>query len=137
MYTKPHHLASYILEMHDNKPKHALVTLNEMLNIAHGNMVIKEAIKLFLFLNDIDYSNFAKNLNISRTWLHNVFDTEIQTPKTWETIKKFTNVNKQDMLSLYFRCYYEQNTLQMLNKSELTIEKLNKIVDKSGPVIIY
>lgn len=96
-----------------------------------------EAIKLFLFLNDIDYSNFAKNLNISRTWLHNVFDTEIQTPKTWETIKKFTNVNKQDMLSLYFRCYYEQNTLQMLNKSELTIEKLNKIVDKSGPVIIY
>lgn len=46
MQTNPHQLASYILEMHDNKPKHALVTLNEMLNLAFGNMVIKEAINI-------------------------------------------------------------------------------------------
>ncbi|MBP9688266.1 MAG: hypothetical protein KBE91_01550 [Bacteroidia bacterium] len=42
----PHQLASYILEMHDGKTKHALVTLNEMLNLAFGNMVIKEAINI-------------------------------------------------------------------------------------------
>lgn len=42
----PHQLASYILEMHNNKPKHALVTLNEMLNLAFGSMVIKEAINI-------------------------------------------------------------------------------------------
>lgn len=42
----PQQLASYILEMHDNKPKHALVTLNEMLNLAFGSMVIKEAIQI-------------------------------------------------------------------------------------------
>ena len=46
MYTNPQQLVSYILEMHDNKPKHALVTLNEMLNLAFGNMVIKEAINI-------------------------------------------------------------------------------------------
>lgn len=46
MYNNPHQLASYILEMHDGKPKHALVTLKEMLNLDFGNMNIKEAIQI-------------------------------------------------------------------------------------------
>lgn len=61
MYNNPHQLASYILEMHNGIPKHALVTLNEMLNLAFGNMVIKEAIQIVKSNNNLSFKD-AKHL---------------------------------------------------------------------------
>ena len=96
-----------------------------------------KAIKLYLFVNDIDSTVFAKSLNVSRVWLYKIFDTEIQSDKTWKIIEKLSNVNKQSVLNLYYRCYNNDNSLHLLSINDQTIEKINKLIIKNGPMTLY
>lgn len=96
-----------------------------------------KAIKLYLFINDIDSTEFAKILKVSRVWLYKLFEEPKQTEKTWNNLKKFTNVNKQTILSHYFKAYNDTSTLQMISIEGLTIDNLKEKISKFGAVILY